>query len=289
MSSIQEKHDDYAFHFLNDISNPILQTIAIGMQTQTDSTYYWDNANRYECFLFQYTLNGSGTIELGNEKYLLDKGKCFFIKMPGNTKYYFDEAANEAPWKFIYIMFKSNQIEDYCRYIEKHFGNVFSVPLYSPAIQLLLDLHTRAKNGEFQNPFILNSRVFEFISLLCSKEAVSNEKGTAQNAKEYLDASFNKGLGMNDCASYLSVTQSHLSREFYRQFGERPIDYLTRIRLKEAIKLLTTTDEGLEAISKKCGFSSANYFHKVFKKHIKMTPSEFRVYVKSEGFSNIQI
>lgn len=289
MSELQEKQEDYAFQFINDIDQSIMHSIAIGKQSRWSKNYYWDNTNRFESYLFQYTLSGSGTIEINNETYTVDKGKCFFIRMPGRSKYYFDENNNEAPWEFIFILFNGNQIRSYCDYIEKHYGNVFEIPVYSAAIQSLLLIHSDAGKGLFDNPFLLNSRVFEFISLLCSCCGNKKEQGISYLAREFLNAGFNKDIGIIDCANHLSVSQSHLSREFYKCFGEKPIDYLTRIRLREAVRLLTTTSEEVETISKKCGFTSANYFAKVFKKRMKKTPSQFRAYMRAEGFSNVQI
>lgn len=291
MSDLKELHSDFGFHFLNDISTPVIQVTAIGRQTRIGKNYYWDNKNRRECYLFQYTLNGSGTVEINNQKYIVDKGKCFFIKMPSDTKYYFDEKKNTAPYEFIYVIFNCNQANAYCDYIEKHLGNVFFVPYYNSAIQLLLDIHSKAKSNLISDPFVLSSKIFEFLCMLCSYSTANDDKklNTAHKTRAYLEKNCTNQIGINDAADYLKISQSHLSREFYKQFGEKPVEYLTKLRLKNAIDLLTSTSLTIEDISMQSGFSSSNYFNKVFKKYMNMTPSQFRHFVKEEGYSSVQI
>ena len=290
MSDSEERHSDFAFHFFNDVSNPAIQVTAIGRQSRISRDYYWDNKNRRECYLFQYTLNGSGTIEINHQKHIVDKGKCFFIRMPGDSCYYFDELKNEAPYEFVYVMFTCGQTKEYCDYIEKHLGSVFSVPLYHPAIRLLLEIYTKAENNSVDDPFMLSSMIFEFLCMLCSyrSEEGHRELNTAFLAKEYLERHYAEQIGINNAANDLKISQSHLSREFRKQFGERPVAYLTMLRLKKAMELLTSSSLKVEDISCQCGFSSSNYFNKVFKRHMNMTPARFRSYVKEEGYSSVR-
>lgn len=290
MSDLKDSYSDYAFHFLNDVEKPAIRLIAVGKQTRTSSKYHWDNKNRRECYLFQYTLNGSVTIEIDSQKYIADKGKGFFIKIPGNSCYYFDENDNTAPYEHIYLMFNCSETS-YFDYIEKHLGNVFSIDLYSPAIQILQDIYSKAENKAISNPFWLSSRLFEFLCLLCSQNfnKENNDLGIIGRAKEYLNNHYTDQIGIKNTADYLQVSPSHLSREFYKKLGEKPVEYLTRLRLKKAIDLLSTTALKIEDISSKCGFSSSNYFNKVFKKHMNMTPNQFRLYVNNEVFSTMQI
>ena len=54
------------------------------------------------------------------------------------------------------------------------------------------------------------------------------------------------------------------------------MSYLIRYRLQQAQRLLLTSTLSVKEISCKCGFSDSSYFVKVFRKHMKQTPSEYR-------------
>ena len=74
-----------------------------------------------------------------------------------------------------------------------------------------------------------------------------------------------------------------------RETGGRPIDYLTKIRLDRAVDMLTAGERSVREVGEESGFSGGNYFSKVFKRHMGMTPVEFREYVRREGYSKMQI
>ena len=76
----QEICDDYGFRFLDQVETPAVQLFAVGKQSRNTNQYYWNNKDRYPSFLFQYTLNGSGTLNVNNKTHIIKKGKLFFCK-----------------------------------------------------------------------------------------------------------------------------------------------------------------------------------------------------------------
>ena len=51
-------------------------------------------------------------------------------------------------------------------------------------------------------------------------------------------------------------------------------EYINIIRLDKATSLLITTNETITDIALKCGFSSTNYFNKLFKENYNLTPTD---------------
>ena len=91
ISGKKDWKDNYAFHFLNDVEHPVVRLNAVGKERCSTDAYYWDNSRRPDCYLFQYTLNGSGMVRIEGEELMIRKGTGFFLKMPGPECYYFDE------------------------------------------------------------------------------------------------------------------------------------------------------------------------------------------------------
>lgn len=286
----EDRKDNYAFHFLNDVEHPVVRLNAAGQERCSTGSYFWDNHNRPESYLFQYTLSGSGTVKIGGEERVVGKDMGFLLKMPGPECYYFDEKRNKAPWEFIYLLFECGAAEEYCRYIESHLGRIITLPVYSRAIELMFEIHAQAKRPN-RNPFLLGGMVFSFLCALCDVEMGKEkpEPPLVTDAKTRMEELFAYPVGISDVASSCRVSLSHLSREFYKATGMKPSEYLTKLRLKKAVDLLSGTTVQLSEISVSCGFSSVNYFQKVFKKHMGMSPARFRNYVKSEGYSKFQI
>lgn len=67
-----------------------------------------------------------------------------------------------------------------------------------------------------------------------------------------------------------------LSKIFKEETGETFVSYLTELRLKEAEKLLKTTELKTYEIAERTGFSDYHHFCKTFKKVTGKTPSDIR-------------
>jgi len=65
-------------------------------------------------------------------------------------------------------------------------------------------------------------------------------------------------------------------RRFQAYTGMSPTDYVTALRLQKAKTLLTDTDMLIREISAVCGFENEYYFSNFFKKHLDVSPTEFR-------------
>lgn len=283
--------DGYAFHFLEDVDVPAVELMAVGRESRNDRSYFWDNRDRPPAFLFQYTLSGSGTLKTEGEAIKVDAGKGFFLQFPDEEIYYFDENNNEAPWEFLYIVIRGAGVMPYYQYYVKRFGKIASLSLSHPAILKLFDLHMLAKCGRIRNAFVAGKEAFDFLCLLCSgeEEVSKGYSSLIENAIVYMEQNFQKELALSSLAEYLGVSQSHFSREFLKETGESPVRFLAKLRLEKAISLLNTTDMHLEEISGVCGFSDCNYFSKVFRKYMKVSPGRFRKQIRREGYVNVRI
>lgn len=282
--------DDYGFRFLDHVEEPAIRLDAVGWQKRSNREYYWNNRNRAECFLFQYTLNGSGTLETEDGVFRIKKGEGFFVQIPGEEAYYFDEDNNQAPWEFVYIMFGGKGVSSYYKYMVNHVGRVISLPAYHPAVKQLMDLYFQAKSGLLKNAFMAEKEAFGFLCTLCDAgNADERHSSLTDRAKAYMEQHFDQPITLAEAAESLNVSQSHLSREFVKYAGEQPIRYLTKVRLEHAVKLLHSTDMRLTEISLSCGFSDRNYFSKVFKKYMKASPGELRRQMRALGYVSVKV
>ena len=69
-------------------------------------------------------------------------------------------------------------------------------------------------------------------------------------------------------------------RSFYRQwqqtFEVSPKEYIIRSQLKKACSLLADGNTAIGDIAAACGFVNTNYFYKIFRKKLNITPGEYR-------------
>ena len=84
---------------------------------------------------------------------------------------------------------------------------------------------------------------------------------------------------LNAAADHLGLSPAYLSKIFPQKMGKTFTEYLSEIRIDEAKRLLRESENDILEISRACGFNSANYFCRVFKKLTGISPSDYRVSV----------
>ncbi len=90
--------------------------------------------------------------------------------------------------------------------------------------------------------------------------------------QRYSDPNFT----LKDIADEMFLSVSQFSSIFKEATNQTFVEYLTKIRLNEAKKLLKTTDLLIYEIADRVGFSDPHYFSITFKKYTGMPPGEFR-------------
>ena len=97
-------------------------------------------------------------------------------------------------------------------------------------------------------------------------------------AVKYIENNFNKEISITTLEKLCNISKSTLFNHFKNSLGVTPIAYKHNIMIQKAIDLLSNTDIPIEEISSRVGFSSSNYFRKVFSKLTGKTPKELRKY-----------
>lgn len=93
----------------------------------------------------------------------------------------------------------------------------------------------------------------------------------------YLEQEFsNSELSISMVSEHIHLTPSHISHIFKADTGMSIKQYLLEYRISAAKKLLKNRDRKLQEIARLCGFQDANYFSKIFRRSVGMTPSEYR-------------
>ena len=68
----------------------------------------------------------------------------------------------------------------------------------------------------------------------------------------------------------------HLRRLCLKEIGRTPMNHLTHLRIQQAIRSISETDDKLAVIAHKVGFANGNSFSSAFKKSTGHAPSHFR-------------
>ena len=95
-------------------------------------------------------------------------------------------------------------------------------------------------------------------------------------ACEYIDKNYQEDINLNKISNYVSLSKNYFCNIFKKETGITIWDYLIRIRMEEAKKMLLETEQKTYEISELVGYDDPSYFGRLFKKYTGFTPIEFR-------------
>jgi AraC-like DNA-binding protein len=97
-----------------------------------------------------------------------------------------------------------------------------------------------------------------------------------QRAQRYIAQHYMQEIAIADIAHVVGLSPSYFYRRYHALTGETPHAYLLRLRLAHGQRLLRDTCLTLDDISTRCGFTDGNYFGKVFKRLLGITPMQYK-------------
>ena len=80
---------------------------------------------------------------------------------------------------------------------------------------------------------------------------------------------------------YLKMSRSSLHQKMKNHISYTPSSFICHYRLAKAIDLLKHPNLSIKGIAYRVGFRDPNYFSRVFRKQIGMTPTDFRDLIAS--------
>ena len=99
---------------------------------------------------------------------------------------------------------------------------------------------------------------------------------------ERMRADMSEGIDLKTLAAETGYSRNHFLRMFRAATGHSPHQYLMRLRIEKAEKMLRNKSLGLIEIALECGFSSHAHLTRAFRDIMGVTPSAYRRHVLSE-------
>ena len=106
------------------------------------------------------------------------------------------------------------------------------------------------------------------------KEDQSNS--AVKKAMFYIQENYSRDISLDDVSSQVNISPYYFSKIFKEETGENFIEYLTRVRIDKAKELLVDANVSVKEAGIQSGYSDPNYFSRIFKKQMDMTPSEYK-------------
>lgn len=101
-------------------------------------------------------------------------------------------------------------------------------------------------------------------------------RGQLGRAIDFMQANLESSINLSAIAGATGLSPSHFARQFRATLGVAPHQYLMRIRIERAKRMLTETDTSLVTVAFACGFANQEHLTRVFKRGCGITPAAYR-------------
>lgn len=95
-------------------------------------------------------------------------------------------------------------------------------------------------------------------------------------AIQYIENNYMKKLSLEDIAYRSFLSKSYFSQLFKEVTGTNFSTYCQKVRIEKACHLLSTTDDTVQAVAEKVGFTDMKFFYNVFKRFTGEVPGEYQ-------------
>lgn len=104
--------------------------------------------------------------------------------------------------------------------------------------------------------------------------------------KTYIDDKLNSSIRSADLAELVRLSTGHFHRAFRNAFGESPIAYVIKQRVRRAQKLMLSDSRvSLSQVALECGMCDQAHFSRTFRRVVGTTPSAWRRHAVGLRFS----
>ncbi|QDY82356.1 response regulator [Paenibacillus polymyxa] len=107
--------------------------------------------------------------------------------------------------------------------------------------------------------------------------AITDRSGSMTRAIQYIHAHYSEDLNMAVVSNSVSLNYTYFSQAFKAYTGLSFVQYLKKLRIAEAKKLLECREGRIYEIAATVGFDNTKHFNKVFRELEGMTPQQFRL------------
>src|SRR5690606_8937544 len=95
-------------------------------------------------------------------------------------------------------------------------------------------------------------------------------------AQEFIENNVTEKILVDELADKFAIGRRHFERRFKKATNNTPIEYIQRVKIEAAKKMLETSQKNVNEVMYDVGYSDIKAFRTVFKKITGLTPIEYR-------------
>ena len=227
------------------------------------------------CYLLLYTRKGCGKLLFGSRVSTLTENTMIFCSCEKR----FRLNAALSPWAFSLYLISGASLKSYAGLLSRdQYPVVMDVPPFSDTALHLQKLPSAISSDQSSllSHALLTDILVAGIIRHTHQDPQSLLPSYLTEVRILFDQHFEENHSLDELATRFHVSKYRFCREFGAAFGETPLQYLNRKRIKVAKHLLLTTSLKIHEVGSAVGIDNTNHFISLFKKYTDLTPLVYR-------------
>ncbi|GAB3354995.1 helix-turn-helix domain-containing protein [Arachidicoccus ginsenosidivorans] len=104
----------------------------------------------------------------------------------------------------------------------------------------------------------------------------AHEDEVVRNVQLYIEENYADKVSFSSVSKKFAVGRRNFDRRFIKATGNTPVEYLQRVRVESAKKLLESTQKQIIEVMYEAGYSDVKAFREVFRKVTGLTPLDYK-------------
>ena len=263
----------YIHHIARDPSLPKSLYKILSVGHEYNEVGYRNKRSGGSSYLIAYTKSGQAEMFYEGQKYSIMPESLVFIHLANASLI----EAPHSPWEIYFMHVYGSDIDDIYRTFVKAHGYYLAninASFFVDCVQKVYDC--ASKQGDLYD---ISGQLYLMLMSLLKLSEVAKTTELVSRAVDYLNHHFMENINIEVLAKELFVSKSFLIREFYKNIGNTPKQYLTNIRLQKARLLLIHTNMTIRSVAEESGFNTEKNIFYAFRKELNTTPTEFRKHI----------
>ena len=253
-----------------------------------------------------YVASGEGVHILGDKKYNVFKGDLFVINY--NVAHEFRSIAGSDDKLIIYNCVFKPEFLDYTLINCRDFKDIAYHFLFNSLFpqetssandikligkdcadieQLYVKMYDEYKNRNSGYIEILRAYLIELLVTIFRKykqagvsekhhQVEHRKKELIEEAMRYMKENYKKDIKLEELSMISFFSRNYFCRLFKDVTGMTVVEYIQKLRIQQACRLLKETNNTIQDISDQVGYEDGKFFTKLFKRYTGHTPSAYR-------------
>ncbi|MBE6577841.1 MAG: AraC family transcriptional regulator [Ruminococcaceae bacterium] len=259
-----------------DTPYPPLHINSCGYFSELDCDTHCDRPNGRNDYQIIYMLEGEMEYQTSGKTEVAPKGTLLLFK-PHEPQIYGCNAEKRS--SYIWVHFDGEQAETILRECGLYDKNCYFAPSYHSGErivgQMMDEIRRRPTSYQIRLQGLFSTLV-SGLSRALSDNAQSAAIERLRPALDQIESFPELDMRVSDYAALCHMSEFHFLHEFKTLTGTSPISYRDTILIRHACTLLENTSLLVGEIAANLGIHDALYFSKKFKKHVGLSPSQYR-------------